>query len=756
MDSQAHSSSPDVKVSWGTSIHHELSPIPSRDQSSVEAEASETSDASEGVRWSPAEPGQWRGVGSSAGVVTPEDGGRCRHGVTVTAPSPCHTVPDRAAAAALFEACDESGAGELPAGRLLRLVREQLPDVCREWLQAVAQSLTADGEDGPVTADMFRDAVSTANSTLAQLMQPGAVPDTTPPSPSPQSGAGGRLHAAGRFSLGSRASSLGILHSSQVLDTSSCSSYEGVGQQMSPVDVPALEGTIAQLQHSSRALQEERDQLQQQLQQLEETNQQLAAELARMADKNDSMSAELRRIPSLRQETERLQAALEAELRQRAIQRDQAAHQERLIAAQQEEMELLATRLSTAELEAVRAAGREDELHTSLGDALRETDALRHDLRDRDERNAASQATIAALHSTIREMRDTSLALQDEKSRTSHELSKVRKQLQTLRLNSPAGGDASHSGPASLAVNNGSIHDEIINTIQTTGDGDPILPLSGIASPELVHAIFASPLNLHFKSVPRRLRMASTPQSGHRRAESELRESEEERSPLTGVDESAELDDQFSSAASESNDSSAVYRSRPTSVLEAAVQTEPETLEDKPSEDPPSPIREEAGTQTEAEPESSPEEKARSVRLWSTQRVPSWPCTDTTCAATSGANQAGEDSKSPSAEERRSLWASPQKIDGSQPPLLHQLADLYPKQEAMFNGGGSFTGANSAGMKRTHSDGALSAPLRTRFCSMPTVEEVPDDPDADIPQHLPLRASFSLPCDRTKWASSRL
>ena len=31
-------------------------------------------------------------------------------------------------------------------------------------------------------------------------------------------------------------------------------------------------------------------------------------------------------------------------------------------------------------------------------------------------------------------------------------------------------------------------------------------------------------------------------------------------------------------------------------------------------------------------------------------------------------------------------------------------------------------------------DGALSAPLRTRFCSMPTVEEVPDDPDTDIPQ----------------------
>ena len=35
--------------------------------------------------------------------------------------------------------------------------------------------------------------------------------------------------------------------------------------------------------------------------------------------------------------------------------------------------------------------------------------------------------------------------------------------------------------------------------IQTTGDGDPVLPLSGIASPELVQAIYASPLNLHFK-----------------------------------------------------------------------------------------------------------------------------------------------------------------------------------------------------------------------------------------------------------------
>ena len=65
--------------------------------------------------------------------------------------------------------------------------------------------------------------------------------------------------------------------------------------------------------------------------------------------------------------------------------------------------------LSAAELEASRATGREDKLHASLEEALREADALRHDLRDRDERNAASQSTIAALHSTIREMRDTSL-----------------------------------------------------------------------------------------------------------------------------------------------------------------------------------------------------------------------------------------------------------------------------------------------------------------------------------------------------------
>ena len=35
--------------------------------------------------------------------------------------------------------------------------------------------------------------------------------------------------------------------------------------------------------------------------------------------------------------------------------------------------------------------------------------------------------------------------------------------------------------------------------IQTTGDGDPVLPLSGIASPELVQAIYASPLNLHLQ-----------------------------------------------------------------------------------------------------------------------------------------------------------------------------------------------------------------------------------------------------------------
>ena len=58
-----------------------------------------------------------------------------------------------------------------------------------------------------------------------------------------------------------------------------------------------------------------------------------------------SMSAELRRIPSLRLEAERLQAALEAETRERTVQRDQAVHRERLIGALQDEMELLATKV---------------------------------------------------------------------------------------------------------------------------------------------------------------------------------------------------------------------------------------------------------------------------------------------------------------------------------------------------------------------------------------------------------------------------
>ena len=60
-----------------------------------------------------------------------------------------------------------------------------------------------------------------------------------PPFPPSPTFAGGRLGVpAGRFSVGSCASSLGILNSSQIqqLDTScSGSSYEGVGQQLSPV-----------------------------------------------------------------------------------------------------------------------------------------------------------------------------------------------------------------------------------------------------------------------------------------------------------------------------------------------------------------------------------------------------------------------------------------------------------------------------------------------------------------------------------------
>ena len=57
------------------------------------------------------------------------------------------------------------------------------------------------------------------------------------------------------------------------------------------------------------------------------------------------MSVDLQRIPALRQEADRLQGALEAETRQRTAQREQAAHQERLIAAQQEEMDLLAAKV---------------------------------------------------------------------------------------------------------------------------------------------------------------------------------------------------------------------------------------------------------------------------------------------------------------------------------------------------------------------------------------------------------------------------
>ena len=67
-------------------------------------------------------------------------------------------------------------------------------------------------------------------------------------------------------------------------------------------------------------------------------------------------------------------------------------------------------------------------------------------------------------------------ALQEEKSRTSHELSSVRKQLHTLRLSAPTGGDTPCSGPASLP-NNGSIHDEIINTVSTRERGTFLLRL---------------------------------------------------------------------------------------------------------------------------------------------------------------------------------------------------------------------------------------------------------------------------------------
>ena len=57
------------------------------------------------------------------------------------------------------------------------------------------------------------------------------------------------------------------------------------------------------------------------------------------------MTAELQRIPSLHQEVERLQCALEAEARQRALQREQTARQEKLVTAQQREINLLASKV---------------------------------------------------------------------------------------------------------------------------------------------------------------------------------------------------------------------------------------------------------------------------------------------------------------------------------------------------------------------------------------------------------------------------
>ena len=65
-------------------------------------------------------------------------------------------------------------------------------------------------------------------------------------------------------------------------------------------------------------------------------------------------------------------------------------------------------------MEATRAAGRESSLHGTLEEVRREADLLRQDLRDRDGRNAAAQATIASLHNAIREMRDTSLVRGEE------------------------------------------------------------------------------------------------------------------------------------------------------------------------------------------------------------------------------------------------------------------------------------------------------------------------------------------------------
>ena len=73
-------------------------------------------------------------------------------------------------------------------------------------------------------------------------------------------------------------------------------------------------------------------------------------------------------------------------------------------------------------MEATRAAGRESSLHGTLEEVRREADLLRQDLRDRDGRNAAAQATIASLHNAIREMRDTSLVRgQEGESRSSDE-----------------------------------------------------------------------------------------------------------------------------------------------------------------------------------------------------------------------------------------------------------------------------------------------------------------------------------------------
>ena len=41
-----------------------------------------------------------------------------------------------------------------------------------EWLQSLAQVLAPDGEDSTITADMFRDAVSTVSRLHTELMEP--------------------------------------------------------------------------------------------------------------------------------------------------------------------------------------------------------------------------------------------------------------------------------------------------------------------------------------------------------------------------------------------------------------------------------------------------------------------------------------------------------------------------------------------------------------------------------------------------------